>query len=198
MNIRLVGIAGGSGAGKSTVCYRLVDDYPDQFEVINLDDYQKKKSEPDLPMAGDVINWDHPDIIDWGRLIADVKQLLSGEPVTLDVWSHRSNPEYTTHRKMIPRTIYPKPIILLEGYLALYSTELNRLYAKKFYLELDEQLRNERRGKNETIGDPDYIQNVLLPMHRQYVEPSKQNADEVINVSKVSVAQVAAIIRNAV
>jgi uridine kinase len=194
MTPQLIGIAGGSGAGKSTICYKLIDEHPEQFEVINLDDYQKKKTEPNLPMFKDKINWDHPDIIDWDKLINDVKTLLNSKPVVMDVWSHRSNPDYSVHGKMIERIIEPKPQILLEGYLALYNPELNDLYTKKYYLDIDDKTRQARRGKNDVIGDPEYEQTVLAPMHKQFVEPTKNNADEVIDVSKMTVDQVAAAI----
>jgi uridine kinase len=191
MNPILIGVAGGSGAGKSTICYKLVDEYPNVYEIINLDDYQKKKTESNLPTVDGKINWDHPDIIDWSKLIQDVKELLNGRSITIDVWSHRSNLNYAVHRKMIKRTINPKHIILLEGYLALHNSELNRLYAKKFYLDIDDEARKLRRGKNDVIDNPDYEEKILLPMHKQFVEPTKKNADKVINVSNMSVSQVA-------
>ena len=196
MDIKVVGIAGGSGAGKSTVCYKLVDDYPDQYELINLDDYQKKKTDSNLPTINGKINWDHPDIIDWQKLIRDIQTLKDGKTLTIDVWSHRSNPGYAKHGQMIPRTIYPAPVILVEGYLALYDQELNKLYAKKYYLDLDDATRNKRRDKNEVIDDPEYEHNVLLPMHKQFVGPTKQFADKVIDVSSMNVDEVCALFHN--
>jgi uridine kinase len=190
MKPKIVGIAGGSGSGKSTVCYKLIDDNPGIFEVINLDDYQKKKTDPNLPMIDGKINWDHPGIIDWDKLIADLNKLRSGQSITIDVWSHRSNPDYAKHGEMLPRTISPKPVILLEGYLALYNPELDKIYARKYYFELDDKTRNLRRGKNEVINDPEYEQKVLIPMHKQFVEPTKANADLVIDVSNLSVNEV--------
>lgn len=198
MQTKLIGIAGGSGAGKSTVCYYLVDNYPDQFEVVNLDDYQKKKTESDLPMINGNINWDHPDIIDWNKLLADLRRLLDGGEVTLEVWSHRSNPDYASHGNMLPRTIMPKPVILVEGYLALYNPELNTLYDRSFYLDIDDGVRELRRGKNEVIGDPDYVKNVLAPMHKKYVEPTINNANGIIDASDMSVETIAEVIRGSI
>src|SRR3546814_13096312 len=71
--------SGGSGSGKSTVSYSIVDSNPEKFEVINLDDYQKVGETTGLPMVGDMINWDHPDIIRWDDLIRDVNKLKSGD-----------------------------------------------------------------------------------------------------------------------
>lgn len=188
---KLISIAGGSGTGKSTICYKLLDDYPDLFEVINLDDYQKKNTEPNLPMINGKINWDHPDIIDWQKLLNDVRKLQGLHVITIEVWSHRSNPDYHKHGQMIERSIYPKPYLLLEGYMALYHKELNKLYVKKYYLDLDEVTRKRRRGKNEVIGDIDYVNQVLTPMHNAYVEPTKGYADETIDVNGKSVDDIA-------
>lgn len=188
--MKLIGIAGGSGAGKSTLSYALVDADPERFEIINMDDYQKHRSDPDLPMWSGGVNWDHPDIIRWDKLLADVKRLKDGHSVTIDTWAHRSNPDYFTHHRMIPRTIEPKPIVLLEGYLALYDARLNRLYDRTFYFDIDDETRNARRDKN--VGAGSYITDVLMPMHKQYVEPSKTHADIVVDVSGLSVDKVKA------
>lgn len=192
--MRIIGIAGGSGAGKSTVSYALVDDDPEQFEVINLDDYQKHRDEPGLPMLAGMINWDHPDIIRWDDLIADVKKLQDGDNIIIESWAHRSNPDYAQHRRMISRTIAPRPVVIIEGYLALYHPRLNQLFDKKFYLDLDTQTRAIRRDKSVLVGD-DYETKVLEPMFTEYVEPTKHNANLVIDVSDLTVNQVAETIK---
>ena len=194
--MKIIGIAGGSGAGKSTVSYALVDVHPDIFEVINLDDYHKLGTEPNLPMLDGVINWDHPDIINWQGLLSDVRKLGTGQAVTIDVWAHRSNTNYAKTRTRIPRTIYPKPVLIIEGYLALYHPQLRKLFSQSYYLELDAKIRQTRRDKNQIINDPEYEQKVLLPMHHKYVEPTKRYANQIINVSKMSAAQVARIVWN--
>lgn len=190
MAVRLIGIAGGSGCGKSTVSYGLVDSDPARFEMVNFDDYQKVTGETDRPMLAGMVNWDHPDIIRWESLIADIRQLKAGRPITIETWAHRSNPDYRTSRALIPRTIIPRPMVILEGYLALYNSELNSLYDKSFYFDLDDNTRQARRDKAVSGEGKKYYEQVLEPMHEQYVEPTRANADVVIDVSRLSAEQV--------
>lgn len=167
-----------------------MDSNPDKFEVLNLDDYQKLKSESDLPMMEGMVNWDHPDIINWDKLVGDIRSLQNGQSLDLKVWSHRSNPDYHEHGMMIARHVDPKPYILVEGYLALCKPDLLKLYNRKYYLDLSDEGRSKRRGKNAVIKQNSYVEKVLLPMHRQFVEPTKHNADVVIDVSDKSIEQV--------
>lgn len=188
--MKLIGIGGGSGAGKSAVSYALVDVMPEIFEVINLDDYHRLDTEKNLPLLHGMINWDHPAILNWQSLRNDLAALKKGKTITIQTWAHRSNPDYkNTHRRIL-RHIKPKPIIILEGYLALYNTDLIKLLDKSYYFDLDEQNRNMRRDKNTIIDNPDYAQKVLAPMHAKYVEPTKNNADVVIDVSQMTVEQI--------
>ena len=191
----LLGIAGGSGSGKSSASYFLVDSEPEIFEVLNLDDYQKLPGSPDLPMHAGMVNWDHPDVIRWHDVLSDIGKLRCGEEVVIDVWSHRSNPDYHTHRRMIPRVIKPKPILIVEGYLALYNLELLGCFKRKYFLELDEATRAQRRGKNEVIGLSEYETKVLIPMHKLFVEPSKHKADVILDVSNMNIVEAAQALR---
>lgn len=196
MNSKIIGIAGGSGSGKSTLSYALVDPEPDTFEVINLDDYQRLRSDPDLPKLAGMINWDHPDVIRWSDLIADLSQLKRNglATITIHSWAHRSNPEYFKHYKLKPRVVTAKPIILVEGYLALHNKELNKLYDRSYYLDLDQETRHWRRNKDAVLAKDAYLTKVLEPMHAMYVEPSKLCADKIIDVSKLSTPEVYKIV----
>lgn len=183
LQMKIIAIAGGSGSGKSTVSYNLEDNYPEIFEVFNLDDYQKLSNEQNLPMIGEKINWEHPDVINWNKLIRDITNLLKGKPVTIQTWAHRSNPDYFKHRNMIKRTIKPKKILIIEGYLALYKDVLRKLCERSYFLDLDIKKSIKRREKFE---DSSYDNNVLVPMHKKYVEPTKKFADLVLDASKLS------------
>lgn len=188
--VKIIGIGGGSGSGKSSVAYALVDRHPQKYEVINLDDYQKLKTDPNLPMVDEIINWDHPDIIRWDLILQDINALKNGETIEIQSWAHRSNPEYSKHGKMVTRKIEPKGVIIIEGYLALYHNSLLNLYDKSFFLKLDEKTRNERRDKGEVIKVDSYDKLVLKPMFHEYVEPTRDQADVVIKVFNKTVDQV--------
>jgi uridine kinase len=189
-HMKIVGIAGGSGAGKSAVAYALQDADPDKIEVLNFDDYQYPSATPNLPTLHGMTNWDDPEIIDWQKLLKDLKQLKSGQSLTIETRKHRSNSNYAQTRQPIPRTIEPKPILIVEGYLALYNPEVRALYDTSFYLDIDQETRLLRRDKGKLIGLADYDQNILIPMHAKYVEPTKAKADHVINTNSLSIAEI--------
>jgi uridine kinase len=194
--MKIIGIAGGSGSGKSSVTYSLVDEDPEQYEMLNFDDYHKWRTEPNLPTLHGMINWDHPDIINWQDLIDDLERLKQGEPITVQTWSHRSNVDYDTTRERIPRTVYPHPVLIVEGYMLLHDPDLRKLFDTTYYLELDELTRHARRDKINTVGFSEYNEKILKPMHWQYVEPTKALADHVIDIGSLSVPEIAAIIKN--
>lgn len=191
--MQIIAIAGGSGSGKSTVSYRFVDNYPDIFEILNLDDYQKFKNSPELPMINGMVNWDHPDIIRWSDLFKDIKILQTGIPVNIQVWSHRSNPNYFKHGKMIPRTILPKKVLIIEGYFALWNENLRKLFRRTYYLESDQSTIVKRRNK---FTDPKYESEVLIPMHKKYIEPTKKFADYLLDVSTLKMTDVYKILED--
>lgn len=196
--MEVIAIGGGTGSGKSTVAYELVDSGPERFEVLNLDDYQKVGSSASIPTVEGMENWDHPDVVDWDRLQDDIKALRDGDEIQLKVWAHRSNVNFAQTRQRIPRVVIPRPVVIVEGYLALYGA-MAGIYDKAFYLDLDENTRLERRrqarhGNDCLSGNPRYNELILQPMHKQYVEPTKANADIVIDVAHRTPKQIAQLI----
>jgi uridine kinase len=202
--MKVIGIAGGSGAGKSTVAYELVDSEPDIFEVLNFDDYQKVgltvEQKALLPWVEGMVNWEHPDVIRWDDLKKDIDTLKSGKEVQIETWAHRSNPDFNVHHQKISRIVHPRPILLVEGYLALYGDIID-VYDKTFYLDLGSEIRAERRRqarrRKDILQDPaGYAEKVLIPMYKEFVEPARKVANFVIDVSCKSIEEVAYAIRS--
>ncbi|OGN28163.1 MAG: hypothetical protein A3A33_02300 [Candidatus Yanofskybacteria bacterium RIFCSPLOWO2_01_FULL_49_25] len=180
MNSKLIAIAGGTGAGKSTLCMALQDKYPDQVGLIQLDDYFKPPAEK--PKLDGMENSDHPDALYLDKLARDLVDLKEGRSVVVNTKSERSNPNYKETGKRIPITVLPKPIILVEGFLVLWDERIRKLLEFSIYLDVAHDTRWERRVHFKMPG---YEENVLIPMHNQYVEPTKQYANMVIDVSSM-------------
>jgi uridine kinase len=185
--MKIIGIAGGSGSGKSTLAAHLVEKYPDKIETINLDKYKKASTnKEDFPSFKGMIDWDHPDIILWEKILKDIKILQKGVPVTIKIRSVLK-PQDLEYKKTKFRTIYPREILIIEGYLSFWWEPLRSLFTRKYYLDLDEKSRMQRRDK---IADPAYDKEIHIPAHNKYVEPTKKFADLVLDASKLNADQI--------
>jgi len=185
--MEIIGIAGGSGSGKSTLAAFLVEKYPDKFETINLDKYKiSSTNKEDFPSFKGMVDWDYPDIIRWKKLIKDIKTLQNGTPVTIKIRSV-IKPQELIYKKTKFRTIYPREILIIEGYLSLWQEPLRSLFSRKYFLDLDEKTRLQRRDK---IVDPLYDKEIHIPAHNKYVEPTKKFADLVLDASKLNADQI--------
>ncbi len=185
--MKIIGIAGGSGSGKSTLAYRLVDTYPDKIETVNLDKYKiGSTKKDDFPLVKGMVDWDDPSIIRWQKLLGDIKTLQNGTPVTIEI-RRVLKPQELIYKKTKLRTIYPKEILIIEGYLSLWHKGLRSLYSRKYYLDLDQKRRFQRRDK---IVDSAYDKEIHIPAHNKYVEPTKEFADTVLDASKLNEVQV--------
>lgn len=175
----IIGIAGGSGAGKSTVCTALLDKYPGKIGLIQLDDYFK----PSAPKLYGMDNWDHPDSLYLEKLASDIKEIKQGHPVTINTKNEKLNFSYKETEKRVPAVFYPKPIMLVEGYLVLHDVEIRKLLDVSIWLEVAHDIRWERRVHFKFT---EYEERVLKPMHGKYVEPTKKYAENIIDVSLMS------------
>lgn len=174
-----VGIAGGSGSGKSTLAVALAKQYPDRIAIVHLDDYETPKSS--IPMLDGFLNREHPDAIDFDALHRDLHALRNGEVITVRTKSELYNPDYTLERNnKIEYIIEPKPIIIVEGYLVFHDHRIRDFMNLKLYLDMPIEESLQRRTK---FKDEAYFKTVLIPMHHQYIEPTKQYADLVIDVA---------------
>ncbi len=131
--IIMVGIAGGSGCGKSTLAYGLQNDFPKKIEVVHFDDYQKKREE--VPIYEGMSNWDHPQAINFDKLLEDLRNLKEGKEVDVLTKSEKYNPDYE-EKGRIPFTLKPKPLILIEGYMILTDERVREFLDYKIFLDL--------------------------------------------------------------
>jgi uridine kinase len=175
---KVVCIAGGSGCGKSTLAENLVATLGEGATVLALDEYQKSKAEVPRTVDGKP-NYDHPDAVDFPRFVADLTALRAGAEVSL-VGRHKRLTMEDGVVKGETFVVRPAPLIIVEGYLALWSSEARALYDFMVYLDLPAAQRVERR---RWAKDSAYVAQVLLPMHEQFIEPTRQFADLIIKVA---------------
>ena len=178
----LIGIAGGTGSGKSTFTNRIKKQFGDDVTVIYHDNYYRRRD--DIPFEErKKINYDHPDALETDMLIEHIKQLKAGKSVVCPVY------DFSVHNRS-DKTVVIKPskVILVEGLLVLQNPELCDLLDIKIFVEADADerilrrvLRDvEERGR-DLRGIIDQYLTTVKPMHYRFVEPSKAKADIVIN-----------------
>ena len=189
MECVIIGIAGGTGSGKSTFTNRLRNEFGDQVAVVYHDNYDKKQD--NIPFEErKKVNYDHPDALETDLLIEHLKALKRGESIECPVY------DYTVHNRSSQTIlIEPKKIILVEGILLLADQRLRDLLDIKIFVEADADeriLRRIVRDVKERGRDLDNIVQQYLttvkPMHYLYVEPTKARADIIINSGKNDVA----------
>ena len=178
----LVGIAGGTGSGKTSLAVKIRDRVgEDRCLLVAQDSYYKDGST--LPPASQAaINYDHPDAFDTSLLVQDLRDLKSGRPVPCLTYDHA-----TYSRKVLTDPLTPRPVILLEGILVLVEEPLRRLLDIKLFIDTDADVRILRRlqrdiherGRSFESVQRQYLDSVR-PMHLEFVEPSKRYADLII------------------
>lgn len=179
----IIGIAGGTGSGKTTVVKKIVEEISGaKVSVIPQDSYYKA-AEPGVPL--EVLqqkNFDHPDAFDWDLLFQQVNDLRNGKSI--------EQPTYSFLKcDRLPETVRVEPtnVIIVEGIMALYRKELRDLMDLKIFVDADPDERLIRvierdvieRGKTAREVMSKY-RRVLKPMHRQFIEPTKEYADLII------------------
>ncbi len=182
MNPLVIGIAGGSGSGKTTVTNKIVEKLnPKDVLVIQHDSYYR-----DISWFGGrpatEINFDHPDSLETSLMVGHIRELKGGKSIRQPVY------DYTTHsRGKELKDIRPKPIIFVEGILIFVEKELRELMDIKVYVDTDADERLLRRLRRDLIERGRSIDSVMhqyvatvKPMHLEFVEPSKRWADVII------------------
>ncbi|MFQ5648614.1 MAG: uridine kinase [bacterium] len=178
----LIGIAGGTGSGKTLVAKNIYSELGSEKVVrICQDSYYKDLSHLSEPQRHEQ-NFDHPDAIDTELMVEQLKALLRGETIRQPIY------DFVTHtRPNRFKTIGPHSIIVLEGILIFDNPELRALMDIKIYVDTDADIRFIRRVKRDMLERGRTIESVIQqyeasvrPMHLQFVEPSKRYADLIV------------------
>lgn len=186
----IIGIAGGTGSGKTSVSEIILEDlkkFGSNVVLLEQDSYYKANTDLDYE-ARTKLNYDHPDSIDFKLLIEHIKKLKKGEKI------QKPKYDFTTHLRMEEsEEIEPENIIIVEGILILALAELRDLFDMKIFVDTDDDIRLLRRierdmkerGRNFDNIKEQYTTTVK-PMHLEFVEPSKRYADVIIPRGKTN------------
>ncbi|MBQ2076794.1 MAG: uridine kinase [Bacteroidales bacterium] len=178
----VVGIAGGSGAGKTTVVNKITAQLPkDMVTLVPQDSYYWDSSH--LPMEErKKINFDHPNAIEWELLIRHIKELKEGKSVEQPIYAY-----ITSSRAQETLTVKPSNVIIVEGIMVLTQPELRDLMDVKVYVDADADDRLARILRRDTVERGRSVNDVLehyydtvKPMHLQFIEPTKRYADIIV------------------
>jgi len=178
----VVGIAGGTGSGKTTVLKKIIERLPkDVVAVIPQDSYYRDNSHLPLQERQE-INFDHPRSLEFKLLIDHVKKLKQGKPVEQPIYSY-----LTCTRSKETITIEPKEVVIIEGILILQNAQLRNLMDVKVFVDADNDDRLMRVIQRDLIERGRAVGKVLeryemtvKPMHLQFIEPTKRYADIII------------------
>ena len=180
-DIMVIGIAGGTGSGKTTITRRLIQAFGEEVSVVHHDNYYK--AHHDMPYEERAkLNYDHPNAFDTDLMLEHIRQLKQGKSIHCPVY------DYSIHDRT-DKTVLIRPtrVIIVEGILIYESLELCKEMDIKIYVDTDADVRILRRivrdvrdrGRSLDSVIDQYL-NTVKPMHEQFVEPSKRRADVII------------------
>lgn len=178
----IIGIAGGTGSGKTTVVRKIAEALPPHHVVVvPLDSYYNDTSHM-TEEERHAINFDHPDAFDWKLLIKQVNELRNGQAVEQPTYSY-----IKCNRLKETLHVEPKPVIIIEGIMTLLNKKLRDMMDLKIFVDTDSDERLIRniqrdvleRGRTVDMVISRYLE-VLKPMHEQFIEPTKKYADLII------------------
>ncbi len=177
----VIGVAGGTGSGKTTLANNLLDAFTDEALILSHDYYYLPHDDMTLEER-QKLNYDHPNAFETDLMIRDVQKLRSFEPIDRPQYS------FVEHTRLTETVhVEPKPLVILEGILLFENQALLDLMDIKVYVDTDADIRLIRRllrdvkerGRSLDSVINQYM-NTVKPMHEQFVEPSKKNADIII------------------
>lgn len=182
---QICAIAGGSGAGKTTLAMKLLDRLSGTGDHLAIDWYYRDLS--DLSMQERMaVNYDHPDSLEVNLYASDLDQLRAGTDIAAPVY------DFSTHtRSDEVHMVTAQPVVVTEGILLLALTEVLPRYDLKVFIDVPAEVRLERRLRRDAVErgrDPDDIRRqwneFVAPMHDNLVEPSKVHADRVVDTDE--------------
>jgi uridine kinase len=178
----IIGIAGGTGSGKTTVVQQIINELPKtEVGVISQDSYYRENHNLSFEERA-LINFDHPRAIDFELLVNHLTALKKGETIEQPVYS------FVTHNRTDDSIItHPRKVMIVEGILILANPELREMFDVKIFVHADSDERLIRRLKRDIAERGRDMEEVLIryqttlkPMHQQFIEPTKAYADIII------------------
>ncbi len=178
----ILGVAGGSGSGKTTFAKRLLEVFGVDTSDVLLQDHYYRDQSARFDGDGGSVNFDHPEALDFDLLSTHLRQLKAGTAVDVPIYDFASHTRSPQSNRFVP-----KPLIILDGILILSQPQVVAELDFSIYVDTPEPLRFERR-MNRDIAERGrdregvllQYQRQVLPMHNQFVEPSKENAHELL------------------
>ena len=178
----VIGVAGGSGSGKSTVTRQVLASIgPEMAAVLIQDDYYCDQTHLS-PEERRKTNYDHPDAFDWPLMVQHVQALRRGEAIEMPTYDFTQD-----NRASKTITVQPAPVIVIEGLFALFDADLRKMMSLKIFVDTAADVRFIRRlqrdmaerGRSAESVITQYLETVR-PMHKQFIEPTKRRADVIL------------------
>lgn len=178
----VIGVAGGSGSGKSTVTREVLASIgPEMAAVVMQDDYYSDQSHMS-PEERRKTNYDHPQAFDWPLMVQQVQALCRGEAIEMPLYDFAAD-----NRSSKTMTVQPAPVIVVEGLFALFDADLRKMMSLKIFVDTAADVRFIRRlqrdiserGRSTESVIQQYLDTVR-PMHKQFIEPTKRHAHVIL------------------
>ncbi|MGB0454890.1 MAG: uridine kinase [Bacteriovoracaceae bacterium] len=188
----LIGIAGGSGSGKTTFAKKLMNGLEEHISLIHMDSYYNNELSSELFFDDGSANFDHPEAFDWPLIASHLTDLRNGQPIDCPIYDFKTNSRTNETERVVP-----KDIIILEGIYSLFDQSIREILNLSCFLLVDADIRlirrlhrdfNERGRSFDSIIAQYY--KTVRPMHKKYIEPQKDHADVIIGEENQNAVEV--------